>query len=709
MAQEAPQSSEASEALSHPSPWNKRDLNHDDDYPSSESDVDVSPQVYSALQPLLPPTSKADDHHKQTDHHVSASRTRTRATTTSTMPIRKRRTTKLKKTEIVWVSLTLLLISILGYSSQLCIMLPYYRKTPSFELKGLLAVLVPFNLGLFAIFYNYALCVWTDPGGVPAGWEPEWQALDPVTTSQYQSNHGQPLLQQQQESAGKINTNTDSTFTTTSASGATSLEMRREMQASLELKHTIYRPRYCKTCLCFKPPRAHHCKTCHRCILRMDHHCPWVANCVGFHNYTYFLGFLFFVDFTCLYHLIMISCRVLDRFNSWGYWREPSGKELVWLVMNYTLCIPVLILVGIFSIYHFYCVTVNQTTIESWEKDRVAIMIRRGRIRKVKYPYNLGMWSNVKSVFGEKWWWWCFPFMGKQEGGMQGDGLKYAVVDGLDQGAQYRWPPKDPTKITPVYNAHASNHTVHSWREDAKQAPQLFASTPSSLLPPGASSTSPFTYGASSFNPNLRPTNSSSLRYRGDGGGFGRNDEDQDKYGYMYREEGMSDYVSTDSDDDNDNGDADGGMGGGLSLNRSLHFAAPSAIDLDQVDGYHDHSQLRRDYDEYDLFQHQHQHQHQHQQREEIYHSYQQDDFIPLENHHHQQQQQQQYQYNMSDQLEPIQDLYEEKESFSNHNEEKTHDNDYEEERMVQSDQTRVLIRRGSEGYEVRPRAKWLI
>nr|CDI52505.1 related to PFA4-Palmitoyltransferase [Melanopsichium pennsylvanicum 4] len=189
------------------------------------------------------------------------------------MPIRKRRTTKLKKTEIVWVSLTLLLISILGYSSQLCIMLPYYRKTPSFELKGLLAVLVPFNLGLFAIFYNYALCVWTDPGGVPAGWEPEWQALDPVTTSQYQSNHGQPLLQQQQESAGKINTNTDSTFTTTSASGATSLEMRREMQA------------------------------------------------------------------------------------------------------------------------------MNQTTIESWEKDRVAIMIRRGRIRKVKYPYNLGMWSNVKSVF----------------------------------------------------------------------------------------------------------------------------------------------------------------------------------------------------------------------------------------------------------------------------------------------------------------------
>jgi palmitoyltransferase len=36
-----------------------------------------------------------------------------------------------------------------------------------------------------------------------------------------------------------------------------------------------------------------------------------------------------------------------------------------------------------FSIYHFYCAMCNSTTIEGWEKDRVATMVRRGRVREV--------------------------------------------------------------------------------------------------------------------------------------------------------------------------------------------------------------------------------------------------------------------------------------------------------------------------------------
>jgi len=35
------------------------------------------------------------------------------------------------------------------------------------------------------------------------------------------------------------------------------------------------RPRWCSTCMNWKPDRAHHCREVERCVRKMDHFCPW--------------------------------------------------------------------------------------------------------------------------------------------------------------------------------------------------------------------------------------------------------------------------------------------------------------------------------------------------------------------------------------------------------------------------------------------------
>jgi palmitoyltransferase ZDHHC6 len=215
-----------------------------------------------------------------------------------------------------------------------------------------------------------------------------------------------------------------------------------------EVKKLTGNPRFCRSCEKYKPARAHHCKVCdrcvfairfhlfskpyysiYRCVLRMgaqfysvyisalqltsppllDHHCPWINNCVGHFTYGHFIRFLFFVDCACSYHLAMVTRRVLDTMGT-RYWDDPTAIELVFIILNYTLCIPVLLAVGAFrcvrgfyahfrlsvepdlivwlfvrigSLYHFYSLLGNSTTIEGWEKDKVATLVRRGKIREV--------------------------------------------------------------------------------------------------------------------------------------------------------------------------------------------------------------------------------------------------------------------------------------------------------------------------------------
>ncbi|KAK7058431.1 Palmitoyltransferase [Paramarasmius palmivorus] len=156
---------------------------------------------------------------------------------------------------------------------------------------------------------------------------------------------------------------------------------------------------------------------------------------------------------------------------SLSYWDALSGTELVFIILNFVACIPVLLAVGGFSLYHFHGLMGNTTTIEGWEKDKAATMVRRGKIREIKYPYNIGRRRNIESVLGKNTLYWCCPTS------PPGNGLKYELAEGegFDEGS---WPPKDPDR---------------SRYED----PQKGFTLPDS----------PWTYENGSFNPDLTPSN----------------------------------------------------------------------------------------------------------------------------------------------------------------------------------------------------------
>lgn len=66
----------------------------------------------------------------------------------------------------VFVVGVVLLISFIAYSSQLVLFLPAYEWWTIESAK----LLIPLNLLVIMVFYNYYLAVTTDPGKIPVDW-----------------------------------------------------------------------------------------------------------------------------------------------------------------------------------------------------------------------------------------------------------------------------------------------------------------------------------------------------------------------------------------------------------------------------------------------------------------------------------------------------------------------------------------------------------
>ncbi|KAL3458446.1 DHHC palmitoyltransferase-domain-containing protein [Aspergillus heterothallicus] len=221
------------------------------------------------------------------------------------------------------------------------------------------------------------------------------------------------------------------------------------------------RQRWCRRCEAFKPPRAHHCKTCRRCIPKMDHHCPWTSNCVSHFTFPHFIRFLFYavVGMSYLETLLFERASIIWKTRNLPSYMGPSvgqmGHLFVLLVTN-SLTVFVLFILLVRTLWSL---GTNTTTIESWEIERHETLVRRARhfggflsgpggvnvhIRKQEFPYDIGIWSNIKAgmggsanVLG-----WLWPLARTQD---RSTGLEYEENGFEDPNVS--WPPPDPDRI----------------------------------------------------------------------------------------------------------------------------------------------------------------------------------------------------------------------------------------------------------------------
>ncbi|KAG0305024.1 Palmitoyltransferase [Dissophora globulifera] len=359
------------------------------------------------------------------------------------------------------------LIAYIALTSQVFVFIPWLW---SISVTRTLQVLVPFNIGVLFIYWNYYLACTTDPGTTPPGWgAPELlETLDPAEVHESkEGTSGQPSTtdSQTKSNEGDIGHSTAVEHNTNIAQKR-SHNHNHNVNSQLDGSKVVKKkkaplPRYCRTCEAFKPPRSHHCRICKRCVLRMDHHCPWINNCVGYYNYGHFIRFISWVTLTTGSCMVLLVWRIVDAIQNEMHYiytgDGPTKTQIVFMAVNIAVDGGVLLAVGVLTIYHLWSMMSNTSTIEIWEQEKVEAMIKKGKIRKVKFPYDVGCLRNYRQVLGPRMWLWLWPQS------MIGTGTEFDVIK--DKDAAVMWPPREYQTSKKQERAFVSEYTSSAIRQ----------------------------------------------------------------------------------------------------------------------------------------------------------------------------------------------------------------------------------------------------
>lgn len=173
----------------------------------------------------------------------------------------------------------------------------------------------------------------------------------------------------------------------------------------VERKQKNGKYRKCPMCTLYKPDRCHHCRVCETCVLRMDHHCPWIANCVGFHNYKFFLLLLFYAICCTGFIIGAMFPRLLNAFGPMLDWYTFLTTDLP-VCLVWALCVAIFSALSAFFFFHMMLVMDAMTTIELKEKKNNDDEFVHHRFYVANRKWHQGnAIDNICHVLGPPWMW----------------------------------------------------------------------------------------------------------------------------------------------------------------------------------------------------------------------------------------------------------------------------------------------------------------